>query len=97
MGALKEFLDKVGGPLQRPTDHAGANGQEDPPPPPRDRVLAYQVLEVLCKSHTAYMTRYTATARQEPQLFGKAGVYGGRGGTTVDGVTAWRAGRSLRD
>ena len=25
VGALKEFLDKVGGPLQRPTDPTGAN------------------------------------------------------------------------
>ena len=32
VGALKEFLDKTGGPLQRPTDHAGANDR--PPPPP---------------------------------------------------------------
>ena len=63
VGALKEFLDKVGGPLQRPTDHAGANGQGDAPP--RDHVLAYRVWEVLCKSHTTYMTRYTARAGQE--------------------------------
>ena len=25
LGALKEFLDKVGGPLHRPLDHVGAN------------------------------------------------------------------------
>ena len=32
VGALKEFLDKVGGPLRRPTDHAGANSNGDTPP-----------------------------------------------------------------
>ena len=66
VGALKEFLDKVGGPLQLPTDHAGANGHGDAPPP-RDHVLAYQVWEVLCKSHTTYMTKYTARAGQDPK------------------------------
>ena len=34
VGALKEFLDRVGGALQRPTDHAGASGNGDAPPPP---------------------------------------------------------------
>ena len=37
VGALKEFLNKVGGPLQRPTDHAWANGQGDASPPPPAR------------------------------------------------------------
>ena len=57
VGALKEFLDRAGGPLQRPLDHEGANDQ---PPPSRDHVLAYRIWEVLCESHTAYMTRYAA-------------------------------------
>ena len=35
VGALKEFLDKVGGPLQRPTDHAGASSHGESPPPAR--------------------------------------------------------------
>ena len=35
VGALKEFLDKAGKPLQRPLDHARTNDQ---PPPPRDHV-----------------------------------------------------------
>ena len=65
VGALKEFRDKVGGPLQRPADLAGASDQG---PPPRDHVLAYRIWEVLCKSHTAYMTRYTPRAGQEPIL-----------------------------
>ena len=64
VGALKEFLDKVGGPLQRPTDHAGASSHGDAP---RDHVLAYRVWEVLCKSHTAHMTRYTAKAGRGPK------------------------------
>ena len=66
VGAPNEFLDKVGGPLQRPTDHAGANDQ-GLAPPPRDHVPAYRIWEVLRKSHTAYMTRYTARATQEPK------------------------------
>ena len=68
VGALKEFFDKAGGSLQRPLDHARANDQGvPPPPPPSDHVLAYRISEVLCKSHTAYMTRYTARAAQEPK------------------------------
>ena len=66
MGTLKEFLDKVGGPLQRPADHAGA-GSNPNPPPPRDHVLAYRIWEVLCKSHTSYTTRYSAKVGQEPK------------------------------
>ena len=38
-----------------------------PPPLSRDHVLAYRVSEVLCKSHTAYMTRYTARASDKPK------------------------------
>ena len=34
VGTLKEFLDKVGRPLQRPTDHGRANDRGSPPPPP---------------------------------------------------------------
>ena len=67
VGAWKEFLDKVGGLLQRPTDHAGASSHGDDPPPPRDHVLAYRVWEEPCKSHTAYMTRYSARVGQEPK------------------------------
>ena len=37
VGALKEFLDKAGAPLQHPLDHAGANDQGFPPPTPRGR------------------------------------------------------------
>ena len=33
VGALKEFLDKAGGPLQRPLDHARASDLGVPPPP----------------------------------------------------------------
>ena len=65
VGGMKEFLDKVGGALQRPTDHAGAGNNGDTPP--RDHVLAYRIWEVLCKSHTTYMTRYTARAGKEPK------------------------------
>ena len=38
-----------------------------PPPPPRNHVPAYRIREVLCKSHTAYMTSYTAKVGQEPK------------------------------
>ena len=64
VGALKEFLEHTGLPLQRPLDHEAANDQ---PPPPRDHVLAYRIWEVLCKSHTAYMTRYNTRMGQEPK------------------------------
>ena len=37
------------------------------PPPLRDHLLAYRIWEVLCKWHTAYMTRYTARSGQEPK------------------------------
>ena len=37
------------------------------PPPPRDHVPAYRIWEVICKSDTTYMTRYTARAGQEPK------------------------------
>ena len=47
VGALKEIREHTGLPLQRPLDHEGAN--EQPPPPPRDHVLAYRIREVLCK------------------------------------------------
>ena len=40
VGALKEFLDKVGGPLQRPTDHEVASSHVDPSPPPTPRSCA---------------------------------------------------------
>ena len=65
VGALQEFLDHTGLPLQRPLDHEGANDQA----PPRDHVLAYayRIWEVLCKLHTAYMTRKNATSGQEPK------------------------------
>ena len=33
VGALKEFLEHTGLPLQRPLDHEGANEQPPPPPP----------------------------------------------------------------
>ena len=64
VGALKEFLDHTGRPMQRPLDHERANDQ---PPPPRDHALVYRIWEVLCKSHTAYMTPYTARSGQEPK------------------------------
>ena len=67
VGAMKELLDKAGGPLQRRLDNAGATDRGFTPPPPRDHLLAYCIWEVLCKSHTAYMTRYTARAGQEPK------------------------------
>ena len=38
-----------------------------PPLPSRDHVLAYRIWEVLCKSHTAYMTRYNTRVGQEPK------------------------------
>ena len=33
VGALKEFINKAGRPVQRPLDHAGANDLGVPPPP----------------------------------------------------------------
>ena len=33
VGAMKELLDKAGGPLQRRLDNAGAIDQGGPPPP----------------------------------------------------------------
>ena len=65
VGALKEFPEQAGLPLQRPLNHEGAN--EQGLPPPRDHVVAYRIWEVLCKSHTAYMTRYNARSGQEPK------------------------------
>ena len=67
VGALKEYLEQASLPLQPPQNHEGANEQGAAPPPPRDHVLVYRVWEVLCKSHTAYMTRYNTRAGQEPK------------------------------
>ena len=52
-------------------DHApvtrGRMRTQFPLPHGRDHVLAYRIWEVLCKSHTAYMTRYNARSGQEPK------------------------------
>ena len=61
-GAPKEFLDKVGAPCSVRRILRGPMIRGPPPPPTRDHVPAYRIWEVLCKSHTAYMTRYTAGA-----------------------------------
>ena len=65
--ALKKWVDKmeVGEQLRRPVDHAGSNQAWGRPP--KDHILAYRVWEVLCKSHTAYMARYTTRAALEPK------------------------------
>ena len=67
VGALKEWIGKllVGEPLRRPLDHAWGMTAGDSTP--RDHVLAYRVWEVLCNSHIAYMTHYTARARKDPK------------------------------
>ena len=67
VGALKNWMEtlQVGELLRRPLNHAGGSSAGDSPP--RDHVLGYRVWEVLCKSHTAYMTRYMAQAGKEPK------------------------------
>ena len=55
----------MGGPLQRPGIMQGSVVRGIPPP--RHYVLVYGIWDVMCKSHTAYMTRYIARAGQEPK------------------------------
>ena len=65
VGALKEYLEQAGLPLQRPQNHEGANEQGAAPPPLRDHVLAYRVWEVLCKSPTGLQHRLRWVCRAD--------------------------------
>ena len=50
VGAVKEFLDKVGGPLQRPMDHAGASSNGDAPPPPLPETIFWHTESRRCST-----------------------------------------------